>query len=162
MKKLLVFIALFSQILLAQQNDLAIDLQPVSQSEVNWETTLTLEGQSGMENGLLIELPAGIKMVPLSARLNENDLFLQNLDQTPARESVINWHLTEAGVVLFFAEGQYSSGDQLILKTLTTQIKKRIDDNQQINIRTIINSDTEIQFSSDVKTSSRLQLKNED
>ena len=78
MKKLVLFTALFSQILFAQQNDLAIDLQPVADSAVNWETTISLDGQSGMENGLLIELPSGIRMAPVNATINDDQLFLQN------------------------------------------------------------------------------------
>ena len=159
MKKLVLFIALFAQTLLAQPGDLAINLQPVRDSAVNWEATLTLEAQNGMENGLLIELPAGVKMVPLSARLNETELFLQNLDQAPASESVVNWDLTDEGVVLFFAEGQYSPGDRLILKTMTTQIKKQIEDNQQINIRTVLNTGPDIQYSEDIKVSNVLSLR---
>jgi hypothetical protein len=162
MKKLVLFIALFSQMLFAQQNDLQVDLQPVSGSDVNWETTLTLDAEPGMENGLLVEIPAGIKMVPLSARLNDNIYYLQNKSELPENESVINWELSEEGIILFFPQGAYNAGDRLILKTMTTKIKKRLDDNQRINIRIIDNIIPEIQFSEDIKVSNSISLQTED
>jgi hypothetical protein len=159
MKKLVLLTAFLSQILFAQQNDLAIDLQPVSGSNINWETTLTLDAQSGMENGLLIELPAGIKMVPVIARINADDMYLQNKSETPSIEKLICWDLTAEGVVLYFQDGQFNSGDRLVIKTMTSQIKKQAAENPTINIRTIVNRDQELQFSADIKTSSIMQLK---
>jgi hypothetical protein len=158
MKKLVLITVLFSQILFAQQNELAVDLKPVAESDINWETTLTLDAQSGMESGLLIEVPAGIKMVPLNVRINDKDLYLQNKGETPSIDSAINWELSAEGVTLFFAQGQYNSGDRLVLKTMTSQIKKTVTENPTINIRTIVNKQ-DLQFSEDVKTSSILQLK---
>jgi hypothetical protein len=158
MKKLVLLTAIFSQILFAQQNNLAVDLQPVAESDINWEATLSLDAEVGMESGLLIEVPAGIKMVPLNVRINDKDLYLQNKRQTPSNESVINWDLSAEGVTLFFPDGQYNSGDRLELKMMTSQIKKTVTANPAINIRTIVNKQ-DLQFSEDVKTSSILQLK---
>ena len=78
LKRLVLITAVFSQIVFAQQNNLSVDVQPVSDSTINWETTLTLDAQIGMENGLLIEIPSGLKMVLLSVRINQNEMFLQN------------------------------------------------------------------------------------
>lgn len=161
MKKLVVITALFSQILFAQQKNLTVQLQPVPKSAVNWETTLILEAQSGMENGLLIELPAGIKIVPVSVRLNDIDMYLQNVNEIPTNESVITWNLAEEGMVLLFSEGKFNPGDRLVLKTMMTKIKKQIEDSAQINIRTVVNSGPDIQFSEDIKISNGLSLKTE-
>jgi hypothetical protein len=158
MKKLVLLTAFLSQILFAQQNNLAVDLQPVPGSDINWESTLLLDAQSGMENGLLIEMPAEIRMVPLNVRINDGEFYLQNKSETPTNESVINWDLSAEGVVLFFPEGKYNSGDRLVIKTMTTQIKKQVAQNPTINIRTIVNKQ-DLQFSEDIKTSSTLQLK---
>ena len=158
MIKLVLLTALFSQILFAQQNNLALDIQPVSESGVNWETTLTLDAQSGMENGLLVELPTGIKMVPLTARINADEMLLQNTSEIPSKDNVVSWELSEDGIILYFQDGQLSSGDQLVLKTMTSQIKKRIEDNQQINIRTIVSTNPDVQFSEDIKSSGNIVL----
>jgi hypothetical protein len=157
MKKLVLFTALFSQILFAQQNDLAIDLQPVADSAVNWETTLTLDGQTGMENGLLIELPSGIRMAPVNATINDNQLFLQNSIEISEKESVLSWELSPEGILLRFQDGQYNQGDQLVLKLMMSKIKKRFTENPTINIRSVTNSQT-LEYSDDIKASSVLAL----
>ena len=160
MIKLVLLTAFFSQILFAQQNNLALDIQPVSESGVNWETTLTLDTQSGMENGLLIEVPAGIKMVPLTARINTDEMLLQNTSQIPSKDNVVSWELSDEGLILYFQDGQLNSGDQLVLKTMTSQIKKRIADKAMINVRTLLDSQN-LQFSEDIKASNSMSLKAE-
>jgi len=159
MKKLVLIIALFAQILPAQQSNLTIDLQPVAKSGINWETTMTLDAQNGMENGFLVEIPAGIKMVPLSVEINQNEMLLQNIMATPSKESVISWDISEEGLVFFFQNGQLSPGDKIVIRTMTTQIRKRVDENPTINIRTVRINNQDIQISEDIKTSSIVELK---
>ena len=94
LKKLLLIMAIFSQIVIAQENNLTIDMKPVAESNINWETTLILNGQNGMGKGVLIEIPSGLKMVPLSARINQTEMFLHNTNEMPAEASVISWDLS--------------------------------------------------------------------
>jgi hypothetical protein len=159
MKKLVLITALFSQILLAQPNDLIVDMNPVAESTVNWETTFTVNGQTGMENGLLIELPSGLKMVPLSARINQTEMYLQNLKETPSIESVICWDFSPEGIILFFGDGQFKTGDQIVLKTMTTLIKKNLKQEASVNIRAVQNINPIIQYSEDIISSANLSLK---
>ena len=77
-----------------------------------------------MENGLLIEIPSGLKMVLLSVRINQNEMFLQNTNETSSIESVISWDLSPEGVILLFQDGQSTTGDRIVVKTMTTRIKK--------------------------------------
>jgi len=134
-------------------------VQPVSDSNINWETTLTLDARSGMENGLLIEIPSGLKMVLLSV---QNEMFLQNTNETSSIESVISWDLSPEGVILLFQDGQFTAGDRIILKTMIKKKKKNLKDDAVINIRSIQNVNQTIQYSEDVKSSANLLLKNED
>jgi len=158
-KKLVLITAVFSQFVFAQQNNLSVDVQPVSDSNINWETTLTLDARSGMENGLLIEIPSGLKMVLLSVRINQNEMFLQNTNETSSIESVISWDLSPEGVILLFQDGQFTTGDQIVMKTMTTRIKKNQKDDAVINIRSVQNVNETIQYSEDVKSSANLSLK---
>ena len=162
MKKIVLITAFFSQILFAQQNDLTIVTKPVTESNVNYETTLTVNAISGMENGFLIEIPAGMKMVPMNVIINQNELFLQNLNEIPSKETIVCWTLVPEGITLFFRDGQFSSGDQIVIKTMTTQLKKRFDENPTINIRTVQKNDSSIQYSEDIKSSANLLLKMKD
>jgi hypothetical protein len=111
-----------------------------------------------MENGVLIEIPGEIKMVPLNARINQNDMLLQNTQETPSVESVVSWDLTPEGIMLFFREGQVNSGDQIVIKTMITRIKKSVSENPAIHIRTIQKNNQDIQISEDIKSSANLSL----
>ena len=159
MTRVVLFTALISQILFAQQTMLSVDQQPVAESEINWETTLTLSVQNNMENGFLIEIPAEIKMVPLSARINQNDMLLQNTQEAPSSESVVCWDLSPEGINLFFQDGQLNTGDQIVVKTMTTQIKKARQPESVVNIRSLQKKDSGIQYSEDIKSSANLLLK---
>ena len=159
MKKLVLITAIFSQILFAQQNDLTLEMTPVTGSAVNWEATLTLNASGGIENGFFIEVPAGVKMAPLSARINQNDLFLQNLNEIPSGESIICWTLLPEGLVFFFRDGQFNPGDQIVVTTMTTQVKKTLEANPAVNIRSIQKNESTIQYSEDIKSSANLSLK---
>ena len=161
MKKFVLITVLFSQILFAQQNDLTVDLKPVSDSNVNWETTLTLNAQNGTEKGFLIEVPAGVKMAPISARINQNELFLQNLNDIPSEESIICWTLLPEGLAFFFREGQFNPGDQIVVTTMTTQVRKTLESNPVVNIRSVQKNASDIQYSEDIKSSANLSLRND-
>ena len=159
MKKLVMITVFFSQVLFAQQNNLTIDLQPVGDSTINWETTLSLIAPDGVENGMLIEIPVGLKMVPLSTSINQTDMLLQNKTEVPSTDSVICWDISPQGIILIFRNGQLNSGDQITVKTMTTRIRKNLTDNAVVNIRSVQNVDSAIQYSEDVKSSANISLK---
>jgi len=159
LKKLVLITAIFSQIVFAQQNDLTIDLQPVADSKINWETTLTLVASDDVSSGMLIEIPSAIKMVPLGTRINQNEMLLQNKSEVPSTDSVICWDLSKDGIILLFRDGQLNSGDQIIVKAMTTRVKRNLDENAVVNIRSIQNADSPIQYSEDIKSSANLSLK---
>jgi hypothetical protein len=154
--------AIFSQIVIAQENNLTIDMKPVTDSNINWETTLILDAQNGMSNGVLIELPSGLKMVPLSARINQTEMLLQNTNEVPSIESVISWDLSSEGVILLFQDGQFNTGDRIEVKTMTTQIKRTAGEDIVVNFRSAEKNDSTIKYSEEVKSSANLLLKIED
>ena len=69
----------------------------------------------------------------------------------------MSWELTQEGIVLRFQDGQYNQGDQLVLKLITSQIKKRLTENPVINIRLVVNQET-LEYSQDIKASNVLSL----
>ena len=60
--KIVLIITLFSTYLFAQQTNLTIDVQPVTDSAANWETTMSCTMQNSVASGVLFELPTGIDL----------------------------------------------------------------------------------------------------
>jgi hypothetical protein len=71
---------------------------------------------------------------------------------------VICWDLSPEGVIFFFQDGQINTGDRIVIKTMTTQIKKHIDENPTINIRTVQKNNQDIEISEDIKASTIIKL----
>ena len=72
---------------------------------------------------------------------------------------MISWDLSPEGVILLFQDGQFTTGDRIVMKTMTTRIKKNQKDDAVINIRSVQNVNETIQYSEDVKSSANLSLK---
>ena len=156
--KIVLIITLFSTYLFAQQTNLTIDVQPVTDSAANWETTMSFTMQNSVASGVLFELPTGLKMVPLSVRINQNDMLLQNTSDTPSRESVISWDLSPEGIMLFFRPGQVNSGDQVEVRTMSTVIKNHLDENPTITMRTVQKNNQNVQISEAIESSANITL----
>jgi hypothetical protein len=157
-KKLILITTLFSTYLFAQQTNLTIEVQPVTDSGANWETTLSWSTQNAVETGVLFELPTGLKMVPLAVRINQNDMLLQNTSETPSDESVVSWDLSPQGIMLFFRPGQINSGDQIEVKTMSTLIKNHLDENPTITMRAVQKNNQDLQISETIESSANITL----
>jgi hypothetical protein len=153
MKKIVLVSVLFAQILFAQPGDLSVNLIKISPSDINWEMTLTLNAPAGTQSGFLIEIPSTIKMVPLSVRINQTDLWLQNSDQVATSDSVVNWVFMPDGVSFLFREGQLTPGDPMVIKAMITKLKKRESSESVIKIRSLQNIESAGQISNEVITS---------
>ena len=153
MKKIVWGSILFAQILFAQPGDLSVNLQKISPSDINWEITLTMNAPAGTQSGFLIEIPFNIKMVPLSVRINQADLWLQNAAQVSASDSVVHWVFMPDGVSFLFKEGQLTIGDQVVIKAMITLFKKRESSESVLKIRSVQNIESDSQISNEVITS---------
>ncbi len=153
MKKIVLVTVLLAQILFAQPGDLSVNLQQIPQSDINWEMILSLNAPAGTQSGFLIEIPSTIKMVPISVRINQSDLWLQNSEQVSASDSVVNWVFMPEGVSFLFKEGQLTTGDQMVIKAMITKLKKRESSESVLKIRPVQNIESDIQISNEVITS---------
>ena len=153
MKKIVLVSVLFAQILFAQPGDLSVNLEKIPQSDINWEMTLSLNAPAGTQSGFLIEIPSTIKMVPLSVRINQADLWLQNSEQASVSDSVVNWVFMPDGVSFLFKEGQLAIGDQVVIKAMITKFIKRESSESVLKIRSAQNIESDSQISNEVITS---------
>ena len=135
MKTILLFMGLLAQIVYGQSENLQIQTKPAAENDVSWETTLTITLPAAIQNGFLLELPAGLQMIPISVTENTRPLWLQNSDQPAAVDSVVSWQTTARGTVFMFRAGQTVSGDRLQIVAMTTLSGKRPDPQALIGLR---------------------------
>jgi len=135
MKTILLLGGLLAQIVYGQSENLQIQVKPVAENDVSWETTLTITLPAAMLNGFLLELPAGVQMIPISVTENTRPLWLQNSSQPAVIDSVVSWQTTTQGPVFMFRDGQAGSRDQLQIVTMTTLSGKRPGPQALISLR---------------------------
>ena len=153
MKKIVLITLFFAQILVAQPGDLSIDLQQISQSDINWEMILTMNAPAGTQSGFMIQMPASIKMVPVSVRINQADWWLLNTAQVSESDSVVSWVFMPDGVSFLFRDGQLVIGDEIEIKAVITMLQKTEISESAIRIRAVQAIEADIQVSDEVITS---------
>ena len=134
MKKTIAIIVFLIQFLFAQQNMMTISAEKKSGSEVDWETTITINVTDEIKAGFQLILPVDLRLIPLSVQINQKNLWLQNATVVSAVDSVVSWNLLADGVVFQFNPDQLKSGDQLTLKAMMVLVRKNIERNSTIDI----------------------------
>ena len=124
MKKIITIIALSFQFLFAQQNMMTISTAKNSGSEVDWETTITINVTDEIQTGFRLSMPAALRLIPLSVQIDQKNLWLQNATVVSGVDSVVSWSLLTDGVVFQFKTDQLRYGDQITKKTMTTIFRK--------------------------------------
>jgi hypothetical protein len=111
----LILTIFWTTLLPAQTGDISTALNRMSDSSPDWELSLTVNLNFEPANGLTFQLPAGMKVIPVSIRLNGQEMWLQNKLAIPDRDSVIVWDFTAQGLSLFFRNGLLKNGDMLAI-----------------------------------------------
>jgi hypothetical protein len=134
-KTILLLVGLFAQIVYGQTENLQIRTESEAGNTINWQTTVTVTVPSGIRNSFLLELPAGLLMIPVSVTQNDRSLWLQNSGQPAAIDSAVSWQTTDQGLVFLFRDGQLNNGERLQITTMTTLSGKRPDAQAVISLR---------------------------
>jgi len=158
MKRLLFLFFILPHLLLAQMSDLSVQISDIAASSSNKEMTLQLTAAASMQSGLLIQLPADIKMIPLAIEINQNIPALLNSDQLSGSDDVVSWDLVNEGVAFIFAPGQLLAGDQLRIRAALTLLSEKIRAGTAVEIRSAQTSPSGIQTSDEVISSANLPL----
>jgi hypothetical protein len=158
MKRLLFLFFILSHLLLAQTSDLSVQISDIAASSANKEMTLQLTAAASLQSGLLIQLPADIKMIPLAIEINQNNPALLNSDQPSGSDVVVNWELVPEGVAFIFATGQLLAGDQLRIRLALTLLSGEIRAGTSVEIHAVQTSPSGIQTSDEVISSANLPL----
>jgi hypothetical protein len=134
MKKTIAIILFSIQFIFAQQNMMTISAEKKTASKVDWETTITINVADEIRAGFQLTLPKALRLIPLSVRINQKNLWLQNARVVSDVDSVVSWNLLDDGIVFQFNSDQLRSGDQLTINSMTTVVRSDLNPESAIGI----------------------------
>jgi len=123
MKSLPITIALLFGLCLAgraQSTVSEIRLDRTAGSQKDWTINVTIDLSENMRDGLALELPGRVKIIPVSVQLNDQPVWLKQSEEAPALENTLTWFEDDSGrVVLRFTEDRLRAGDRLVVECAT-------------------------------------------
>jgi hypothetical protein len=143
--------------LIAQAQNLDLSFEKQGDDNLNWEMTIIFTVTSATQNGMLVEIPGQIRVVPMNVRINQKDIWMQNSEQVPQIDSLTTWHSVDEGLVFLFGEGLLSSADQLQMTCMATVLDKQISNEAVIQIRAVVNTNP-IQISEQIIASGNIAI----
>ena len=100
----------------AQDNSLQLTVNPMSDNASDYEVNFAWQATGSLQEGLAIQVPSAVKVVPQSVRINDQELWLKKSLERPEQDSVVCWAEGEDGLLFFFAEGLIQSGARLAIR----------------------------------------------
>ena len=107
---ILVLLGSFLTLGYSQDNSLQISASPMDGSASDFEITFSWPSASTAGDGVDLQVPAQVKVVPRSIRVNGQEMWLKKSLEIPDQNSVVCWSDGESGLQLFFAEGFLQGG----------------------------------------------------
>ena len=112
------------QLFAQTNNSFNISMEPVADSKKEWNMVLTIELNESLRDGLALELPNLVKLVPMEVQLGNEKLWLKKGTDAPTLEQTLTWFEDDSGrVILRFTENRLSAGDRLVI-SCATQMKQ--------------------------------------
>lgn len=156
-----VFILLINITFLPAQTDqLQVSVAPLSGSETDREMIIDWQASVQLSEGILIQLPQGVKAVPVSIRINDAEMWLKNGEAPPERDSVVVWQLNADGLVLLFDNGLLTNGDRLLIRSQAS-IPVAVPESNTIQIREVNVESDQLISGDQVLASGILQISQE-
>jgi hypothetical protein len=87
----------------------------VRNGDAEWRFNLEWDSNFQPTDGLEINIPETLILIPVSIQVNRNALWLQNAEVIPQQDSVISWQSAPGSIVLLFKSGLVKNGNQLTL-----------------------------------------------
>lgn len=100
----------------AQDNSLQLTVNPMSDNATDYEVNFAWQATGSPQDGLAIQVPPAVKVVPQSVRVNDQELWLKKSLERPVQDSVVCWEEGEDGLLFFFAEGVIQNGTRLAIR----------------------------------------------
>ena len=122
-------VILLSGSVLAQNKELSISLKPLSNTKTDWEFSLEAQLNFSPENGIVLQVPGELMVVPVSITVNDRKFWMQNLLTVPEKDSVVAWQIVPEGLMLLFKKGVIRQGDKIRLVCIANILKKEFKSN---------------------------------
>lgn len=137
---------------LAQQTGASIDITPIPESDSDWEFNLNLDLTSSLSNGILLETPQEVMLIPISLRINQEEMWLQNILSVPDRDSVIAWQNMPQGIMLIAKSDLLNSGDNIQLKCMANIQDSELEQ-AEIRLKEVVSQTDGLKVSTNVFSS---------
>lgn len=101
---------------LAQSTPIDISMERIAETGKDWNMIVTVDLSGPVNDGLALDLPDGVRVVPVSVQRNGEALWLKQSETAPELASTLTWFEDDSGrVVLRFAENRLVNGDRLVI-----------------------------------------------
>jgi hypothetical protein len=117
---ILFMISILTLNLFSQQTNLSVNLNPIPNTTRDYTVEINLVLPITPADGVAIEAPQEISLIPVAISINESQLWLQNLSSIPSQDSVVAWQLVPQGMLMVFKNGLFKSGDEIKLRCIST------------------------------------------
>ncbi len=119
----------------AQQSDLKIEAMKIPLAGDTWETTLMVAFSTLAQNGILIETPKELRLIPVSIARDNKQLWLQNSDRRPDGDSILTWQMNDSGFFLYFNTRQTFNQSTLSITCIAHLLTTALAPGSEIRIR---------------------------
>ncbi len=135
---------IFSSLVAQSTENLKVRLD---QNENNTKPViLNLQVQTGeaISGAVFIEVPAGLKPVLHSAKLNDRALWLLNSKEEITRDNVIGWYAQENGLILHYNDSITKNSELLEIELVPDSYRLERFDKVGVSIYPVSNSGQEL------------------
>jgi len=155
----LIYVVFFSLVvqLFGQQNRAKISLLPIPGSDREWEFNLNIDLPITPADGIVLEVPAGVALIPIAVQIDKRDVYLQNILAVPRRDSVIAWQRVSAGLLLLCRKNLLNAGKNFSLKCISTGMDLPLD-GRKVNLKEIVSKPDGIKISNRVFATGTIPL----
>lgn len=123
MKILYIFLLIFgilSQNLFSQQTNVSVNLNPLPNTTRDYAVEINFVLPLTPADGLVIEVPQEIFLIPVAISFNDLQLCLQNMLSVPSQDSVVAWQSVPEGIMMVLKNGLFKTEDQINLRCIST------------------------------------------
>lgn len=141
--------------LFGQQADVQLNLTPLSQTESDWEFELSVDFNFTPVSGLAVVVPEDVMLVPVSLKINNKRMWLQNLQFAPEPDSVVAWQRIADGLMFIYKQGMIQARDRMELKCISSLLKMPLED-RKVQLKEVVSQTDGLKVSNQIIASGEI------
>jgi hypothetical protein len=145
----LILLLLLTYNLFSQGTNIAITFDPLSNSNRDFEFELTFRLPITPSDGIAIEHPQEISLIPVEITINDSKLWLKNSDTVALQDSVVAWQVIPSGIMIIFKNGLFNVGDELRLRCISAISSQNVAQSQ-VRVKEIVSQADGMQVASEI------------